>query len=149
MALIVMMVIGGAVGSTAGGIKLFRMRVIIAMLWTNLLRTAIGPNGLARVRVGAERIETREIEGAVSILALFLITHLLSWVVFLAYGHDPVNALFDIVSAVSTVGLSAAVATPDLAAPLKLILTFNMWIGRIEIIAVVMLLNPQFWLKGN
>ena len=84
-----------------------------------------------------------------SILALFLITHLLSWVVFLAYGHDPVNALFDIVSAVSTVGLSAAVATPDLAAPLKLILTFNMWIGRIEIIAVVMLLNPQFWLKGN
>ncbi|MGF1475333.1 MAG: TrkH family potassium uptake protein [Geminicoccaceae bacterium] len=147
--LIGLMVIGGAVGSTAGGIKLLRARVMMETLRTAILRTAIGPNSILVVRVGETRIHGREIEGIIGIIGLFLIAHFTSWIILTAHGLDPVDALFDIVSALSTVGLSTGVASADLADHLKLLFVLNMWLGRLEVIAVVILLSPWSWLKRN
>jgi trk system potassium uptake protein TrkH len=55
-------------------------------------------------------------------------------------------ALFDVVSATGTVGLSAGVTGPGLASALKLVLCADMLLGRLEILAVLVLLSPATWL---
>jgi trk system potassium uptake protein TrkH len=70
----------------------------------------------------------------------------LSWFPFLLYGYDPLNALFEVVSATGTVGLSSGVSRPALEPALKLLLTLDMLFGRVEIIALLVVLYPGTWL---
>ena len=72
---------------------------------------------------------------------------LLVWAHFLAHGYDPAPALFDTVSALSTVGLATGLVGADLPPELKLSLTFAMWLGRLEFIVVLVLLLPGTGLK--
>ena len=73
------------------------------------------------------------------------LTVLLSWLPFLVLGHAPMASLFEVVSAVGTVGLSAGVTGPDLHPLLKGILCIDMLMGRLEIIAWLVMLYPGTW----
>jgi trk system potassium uptake protein TrkH len=53
------------------------------------------------------------------------------------YGYDPFTALFDVISLQSNNGLSTGIVFGGLPIPLKLTLIFLMWIGRLEIIPVL------------
>lgn len=55
-------------------------------------------------------------------------------------GHDPLRSLFEIVSATGTVGLSAGVTDSALAPLLKLALCADMLLGRLEFVALLVLL---------
>jgi trk system potassium uptake protein TrkH len=57
------------------------------------------------------------------------------------------DALFEVVSAVGTVGLSTGITGPDLEVGLKLLLTLAMLLGRLEILALLVLLYPATWYK--
>jgi trk system potassium uptake protein TrkH len=65
---------------------------------------------------------------------------------FAACGCDPLNSLFEVVSALGTVGLSAGISRPDLPTALKHVLCADMLLGRLEIIAWLVLLYPRTWL---
>jgi trk system potassium uptake protein TrkH len=78
-------------------------------------------------------------------VALHALTILLSWFAFLAGGLDPLDSLFEVVSAIGTVGLSTGIAGPDLATPLKFVLCLDMLMGRLEILAVLVLVYPRNW----
>ena len=80
-------------------------------------------------------------------MALFPLLVLVSWLPFLAAGHAPLDALLEVVSATATVGLSTGITSPDLAPALKLVLTFDMLAGRIEILALLVLVYPGSWLR--
>ena len=69
-----------------------------------------------------------------------------SWLVFVAYGFPPLQSLFEVVSALATVGLSSGITNAELPAELKLVLCTNMLLGRVEIIAVLVLLAPRNWI---
>jgi trk system potassium uptake protein TrkH len=62
-----------------------------------------------------------------------------------AYGAAPLPALFDTVSALSTVGLSAGVAGPQAADAVKAGLILAMLLGRVEFFALILLLRPATW----
>jgi trk system potassium uptake protein TrkH len=80
------------------------------------------------------------------VLALFPVVILLSWLPFLAFGYDPLDALFEVVSAVGTVGLSTGIARPELEPLLKGVLCVDMWLGRLEILAILILFAPRTWI---
>jgi trk system potassium uptake protein TrkH len=69
----------------------------------------------------------------------------ISWVLFLAGGYDPLDALFEVTSATATVGLSTGITSTDLPGWLKGVLCFDMLAGRLEIIALLMVLYPATW----
>jgi trk system potassium uptake protein TrkH len=73
---------------------------------------------------------------------------LLSWLPFLAAGYAPLDSLLDIISATATVGLSTGMTTPALEPGLKVLLTLDMLAGRVEIIALLVLVYPGTWHKG-
>ncbi|WP_299616238.1 potassium transporter TrkG, partial [uncultured Tateyamaria sp.] len=68
------------------------------------------------------------------------------WMILLSLGFPALPALFDTVSALSTVGLSTGVISPDLPTSAQLVLAFAMWLGRLEFIAVIVLFLPGTWM---
>jgi trk system potassium uptake protein TrkH len=146
LVLITSMLIGGSTGSTAGGVKLLRMLVMARLLQYFLQRTAMPPHASARPRLAGRPLEAIDVELAALVVVLFMAAAGLSWLVFLAYGYPALDALFEVVSALGTVGLSTGIAAPDLETPLKLLLCVDMLLGRLELLALLVLLYPRTWI---
>jgi trk/ktr system potassium uptake protein len=144
--LMLSMFIGGGSGSTAGGIKLLRLLIILRLLQHFLRRSAMPPHAVAEARLSGQVLERTEIEQATLIVTLFAMTIGISWIVFVASGYPPLDALFEVVSAVGTVGLSTGITAAELAWPLKLVLCLDMLLGRLEVLALLVILYPATWI---
>jgi trk system potassium uptake protein TrkH len=145
LALIVSMFIGGEVGSTAGGLKVLRLMMLLSLVRLLLQRTAIPATGHVSATVGDSPLQSDEIYTVVTLLVVYLLVILVSWAAFLVSGHAPLDALFDIVSAVATAGLSVGVVSATLEPGLKAVLCLDMLMGRVEVIAFLVLLYPRSW----
>ena len=145
LALILSMLVGGSVGSTAGGIKLWRLLLWLRLSQLMLHRIAMPSHAVAELRLGGRVIEADELTRGLLLMLLFAMVVLFSWFPFLWFGHDPLNALFEVVSALATTGLSAGIASPGLHPLLKGILCADMVLGRLEIVAVLVLFAPRTW----
>ena len=144
--LMMSMFVGGGAGSTAGGIKLLRLLIIVRLIQHFLRRTAMPPHAVTRPFLSGRALERTEIERALLIAALFVIAIALSWAVFVAYGYPPLDALFEVTSAVGTVGLSTGISATELEVPLKLVLCIDMILGRLEAVALLVILYPATWI---
>ena len=152
--LMVLMLIGGSSGSTSGGLKL--IRIITVLKGTNLTVTnLVSPEGrVVNTKIGGKRINEREIKESSAYIVMFFLFLVFGWAMMTLYGYDPFTALFDIVSIQSNNGLSTGIVFGGLPTPLKLTLIFLMWIGRLEIIPILVvfrtiggLLTPRRSLK--
>jgi trk system potassium uptake protein TrkH len=140
------MAIGGGVGSTAGGFKILRLLILMRLIQVMVQRAAMPPHAVQATRLGGRTLDDEDIQRALLLILLFGVVIVLSWLPFVAYGHDPLDALFEVVSATATVGLSAGITHDGLAGPLKGVLMFDMLFGRLEIIALLVVLYPPSWL---
>lgn len=143
--LIPAMAIGGGMGSTAGGFKILRLLILLRLLQATLIRTCLPLHAVLDPRLEGKRLQDSEIHEALSIILLFTMVVTLSWLPFVAMGHDPLDSLFEVVSATGTVGLSVGVAARDLATPLKGVLCVDMLMGRLEMVAWLVLFFPRTW----
>ena len=154
--LMVLMLIGGSSGSTGGGLKL--IRVITVLKGMNLTITnLVSPEGrVVNTRIGGKKINEREIKEASAYIVIFLMFLVCGWIIMTLYGYDPFTALFDVISIQSNNGLSTGIVFGGLPMPVKLTLIFLMWIGRLEIIPVLVvfrtiggLINPKRRIKNR
>jgi trk system potassium uptake protein TrkH len=76
---------------------------------------------------------------------LFVSLTLISWFLFLTYDYNPVDSLYEVVSAVATVGLSSGITSTDLPLLLKGVLCVDMIAGRVEVLALLYLFYPGAW----
>ncbi|MGA7180875.1 MAG: potassium transporter TrkG [Thiobacillaceae bacterium] len=144
--LILSMAVGGSLGSTAGGVKLLRVLVLLRLIQTLLRRTAAPEHAVVEARLGGRRLMEEDMIHALLIIALFAAVIVLSWLVFLAHGYPALDALFEVVSATGTVGLSTGITSSDLPDLHKLVLCFDMLAGRLEIVALLVTLYPVTWI---
>lgn len=128
---LVLMLIGGAPGSTAGGIKVSTAAILV-MLFVSTVRGRQDVNLLKR------RVEPNLCQKAVSVFFLHLTAAMVASLFLMAFdGVSLLEALFEVISALSTVGLSLGI-TPDLSAMSSLLLIFLMYFGRIGMITFTM-----------
>lgn len=144
--MIVAMVIGGGIGSTAGGFKILRLLILLRLIQFLIQRASMPPHAVVEPKLANRVLDDREIARALLLIILFMITITVSWLIFLAYGYAPFPALFEVASATATAGLSSGITSQDLEAPLKLVLCIDMLLGRVEIIALLVVLYPGTWL---
>jgi len=144
--LIPAMIIGGGVGSTAGGVKLLRFLILVKLLKSVFVRPGLAPHAVWQAKVGDRALEAGEANQALVILMLFLGVIFLSWLLFLLYGYDPLQSLFEVVSATCTTGLSTGITTADMPTLLKYVLCVDMLLGRVEILALLLLFFPPTWM---
>jgi trk system potassium uptake protein TrkH len=143
--LILSMFLGGSMGSTAGGIKLVRLLILLKLLQIMIRRTALPRHAVVTARLNGHRLEDDESHRALLVIILYGMVIVFSWFPFLAYGYAPLDALFEVVSATGTVGLSVGITAPDLEPLLKGVLCLDMLMGRVEILALLVLCHPLTW----
>ena len=143
--LIVLMALGGDVGATTGGIKTARISVLWRMVALVFLRLRLPDRAISHLKIGTKRADAEAILFSAALLAIYLVSALILWAALHAAGHPALPALFDAVSALSGVGLSAGVIGPDLAPGLKLLAAFAMLLGRLEFFVLIALLLPSTW----
>lgn len=139
---IAVMMIGGAAGSTTGGVKLATVAIIV-MAVTSTVRGQAEPQAFGR------RITPQVVFRALSIIAMFLATHfLLSLLLVITedlLGSGDISFLalmFEAMSALATTGLSTGI-TADLSVPGKIVLIVGMFIGRLGPITLAVALQHR------
>jgi len=142
------MFIGGAAGSTAGGIKVMRMLILMKGVQWRFRKIVSPRRAIVPFRLGVATIDESDVGQRLEDASL--ITFL--WLVFLGGGvlmllhtvpadYTLSDVVFEVASAQGNVGLSVGITQPTMSLASKLTLCFNMWIGRLEIIPVLMLVR--------
>ncbi len=134
--MIILMFIGGSSGSTAGGIKVGTFTVILMGMIAALL-------GRRDITIGKRRIDPKLLGQALAVFAAYLFLILISTMILCAVEpadtagqHDTfTRALFEVVSAIGTVGLSMGF-TPTLSIASKIVLILLMYMGRVGILTL-------------
>lgn len=139
------MLLGGSIGSTAGGIKLLRLLILLRLLQLWLRRTGAPPHAVVEPWLAGRRLENDDLLRVLIVMVLFVAVVLISWLIFVIAGHNPLNALFEVVSATATAGLSTGITSPELHPFLKGVLCLDMLAGRVEVLALLVLLFPGTW----
>jgi trk system potassium uptake protein TrkH len=139
------MLIGGSVGSSAGGFKVLRLVILLRAVQLLLRRSTMQPHAVSELYLGDQKLASDDINRALLLILLYISVVVLSWLPFVFSGYDPLNALFEVISACGTVGLSTGITRPELPDFLKAVLCFDMLAGRVEIIALLVVLYPRNW----
>ncbi|MEO0836884.1 MAG: TrkH family potassium uptake protein [Cyanobacteria bacterium J06642_3] len=142
------MLVGGAAGSTAGGIKLSRLVIIFKAIVWRFRRVALLPHEMMRYELDGKVIPeseaNRRVEAA-AVLAILWISVVVIGIFMLQYlklpTYDLIDVIFEVASATSGVGISTGITHPDLPWLGKLTLICLMWIGRLEVISALLLLS--------
>ncbi len=142
------MIFGGAAGSTVGGIKLKRVVWLYKALLWHFQRISLKPHQLMRYQLNNEPLNEseayRQIQAAAVLVILwisliFISVQALFYIVLPEYKLSDV--IFEAASALGNAGLSTGISHPDLHWLGKLILILLMWMGRLEIIPVMILFS--------
>lgn len=126
------MFLGGSMGSTSGGVKLFRVITLARSANAFLAghhypEDMVPPGG----RYG-RGVDLKELPGIFYVIATYAVAVFAGTLVFVWAGYGPMESVFEVTSAIGTVGLSTGLAAPGLESGLKVLLTVLMWLGRIE-----------------
>lgn len=143
------MFMGGCAGSTAGGIKASRVFVLLRLAASEV-RTLLRPHDVTTIRLGTSTVP-RTIAYAILV---FVVTYFLIFAVVSAalvvMGLDLITAMSATVACLSSVGPGLAgvgpaqnfMFIPDAG---KLLLSFCMIAGRLEIFALLAVFSPECW----
>ena len=149
--LIIVMLIGASAGSTGGGLKVSRV-IIFFKTASQEIGKMLNPRRTASVRVNGRALATTTIRNTLVFISLyFLITFVLVVLVSLD-GYDFETTFASVVSCMSNVGPGLGPAGPmgsfDIFSDLsKVLLSFGMLIGRLEIFPILLLFSPATWRK--
>ena len=122
--MILLMLIGGSPGSTAGGMKTTTLAVLIANA-TATFRQRDSAQFFGR------RVDCSSVKTAATILTMYLVLFFGGAVFISAYENHPLSAcLYETASAVGTVGLTLGI-TPQLRIPSQMVLILLMYLGRV------------------
>jgi len=142
--------LGGCSGSTAGGIKAYRLVIIYGSIRAGLMRL-IYPNSVRPVRYGSVAVEPDMQRTVFLFVCAYVGIWALGSIALAATGLDVETAISGSITALANVGpgigplIGPAGNFASLGDPAKMILVFLMLLGRLEILAVLVLLLPAFW----
>ena len=142
--------VGGCSGSTAGGIKIYRLQIAHMLTRSHFLHL-ISPNRVVTLTYNGRRVPADVPFSVMSFLAIYFAIVGLFAVIYAGMGLDLVTALSASATALGNVGPGLGdvigpsgnfVPLPDAA---KWALSFQMMLGRLELFTVLVLFRPEFW----
>jgi trk system potassium uptake protein TrkH len=145
-----LMFIGGCAGSTACGIKIFRLQMLLVFL-KNQIKKLISPNSVIIVKYNKQKISDDFMKSVITFIFSFLLIFFIIALLLSLSGLDFLTAISGAASAISNVGpgLGDMIGPdgnykniPDIS---KWILSFGMLLGRLELFAILVLFFPSFW----
>lgn len=139
------MALGGMASSTAGGFKAIRVGMAMKGLVHDIRRVLLPESALVVSTYHSRRrtiLRDSQVKAATTMLLLFVLTFLAGAMVTLyTTSTDFTSALFESVSATSNAGISVGVTSPDMNLLAQLTIIVQMWVGRLEFMAVFALIG--------
>lgn len=143
--LIVVMLIGGCAGSAAGGPKCVRLLLVFKQVLREIART-LHPRGVMALRHKGVPVDEDVMRSVFTLVALFMLGHFVIGTILVLLGADLVLGYSAALACLGNTGPAFGDAGPmgsfaGFGIAGKLLLTFAMWLGRLEIIAVLALFH--------
>ena len=149
---LILMFIGGCAGSTACGIKIFRVQILYLFL-INQLKKIIYPRGVFLIKYDNNNVDDKFMSSVISFIYLYIIIFFSITALLSLSGLDFVTSISGAATSISNVGpgLGTVIGpngnfsqVPDIS---KWILSMGMILGRLELFAILVLFLPSFWQK--
>ena len=145
-----LMFIGGCAGSTACGVKIFRIQILYLFI-LNQLKKIIYPKGVFVIKYDQSAVDEKFIASIISFIYFYIVIFFILTTLLSLTGLDFITAISGAATSISNVGpgLGPIIgpngdfsSLPDLS---KWILTVGMILGRLELFAILVLFLPSFW----
>ena len=149
---LILMFIGGCAGSTACGIKIFRVQILYYFL-VNQLKKIIYPRGVFVIKYDKSNIDDKFMSSVIAFIYLYIIIFFALTAILTLTGLNFVTAISGAATSISNVGpgLGDTIGPNGNFSQLpnfsKWILSLGMILGRLELFAILVLFLPSFWQK--
>jgi len=147
---LILMFIGGCAGSTACGIKIFRVQILYLFL-KNQLKKIIYPRGIFIIKYDNNNVNEKFMASIIAFIYLYIIIFFIITAMLTLSGLDFTTSISGAATSISNVGpgLGELIGPngnfsqlPDFS---KWVLSFGMILGRLELFAILVLFLPSFW----
>jgi trk system potassium uptake protein TrkH len=147
--LILLMILGGSTGSTAGGMKVARI-VMLAKIVVREFRRMVEKRGVFAVRFGGRPVPEHVLSSVLNLVYLSLLLCFAGCLILTATGLDLVTAFSAVLAGMFNIGPGLGTVGPTenfghFSGVAKWTLTFLMLAGRLEFYTVLVVLTPMFW----
>jgi trk system potassium uptake protein TrkH len=146
--LVVLMLLGGCMDSTSGGIKQYRLTVLFKTFGMSLRKFLLPKTSVVYVEIwkGSARryLDPQLIKEAFITSAAYILSYALGVLMLTFYGYSLEQAMFEFASALAGVGLSCGVTSPSMPLGAMWTLIVGMFMGRLEFLVVVYALAKIF-----
>lgn len=147
--LVFLMFVGACAGSTGGGIKVSRLIILIKSGLRDI-KKAINPRSVETVKVDRQTVDEPIVRSVSVFFATYMLVAAVSMFIIAVDGRDLVTTSTSVIACLGNIGPGLGAVGPygnyaDFSILSKLVLSFDMLAGRLELIPMLMLFSPYAW----
>ena len=141
--------IGACAGSVGGGVKSWRVLIMINHAYKNIM-TIIHPNSVMTLKIGTKSVDDGVATSVWGFFSIYVISFILLLLFVLMSGLDFESAFSAVGACLNNLGPGLGIVSENysnISSSTKGILAFAMLLGRLEIFTLLVILTPMFWSK--
>lgn len=147
--LVLLMFIGACAGSTGGGIKVSRIVIMVKGIGREI-KNMLHPRRVQRVTVDSRPVEAEMLHSVNTYIVIYTAVFVSSLLLVSIDGYDLVTSFTAVAATVNNIGPGLGLVGPAgnfafFSVPTKLVLTFDMLAGRLELFPMLLLFSPATW----
>lgn len=140
--------VGGCGGSTAGGMKVMRILILIKLIYREIRRLT-HPKGVFFIKLGRQhKLQSRTLQSVFGFFTLYVSSFAVLLLLMMMTGIDQVTAFSAVATCMNNMGPGLGDVTQSFASlhdPAKILSVISMLLGRLEVVSVLVLLSPAYW----
>ena len=151
--IVMLMFVGAMAGSTGGGIKTVRIVIMLKAIKREINKI-IHPKRVNSVKIDGKTVDEDIIHGVFLFIGAYIIISLIAIFIISFDNFDVVTTVTSVITTMSNIGPGLEVVGPagnfEAFSPLsKLVLSFCMLAGRLEIYPMLIMFSPSIWRKNH
>jgi len=151
--LFILMFLGGCAGSTAGGIKIVRILILVKTIKREFYKI-LHPRAVIPIKVNNKPIASDTVIGIGAFFMLYILLLTFAIIIISLEGLDFETTISTAVATLSNIGPGFGATGPvstysQFSSLTKLFMTGFMLLGRLELFPLIILLNPSIWKSEN
>lgn len=144
-----LMIGGASTGSTGGAVKILRIIIVLKLMYWWIKESLLPQHAVITKKLGDVELSLEDLYEPAVYFLLYLFIFSLGVIIMVFLGYPVIDSIFEVASAQGDVGLAVGLTGPALHPVAKVLFIFDMWIGRLEILPVLVLIESLFLRKGT
>lgn len=147
--LVLLMFVGACAGSTGGGFKVSRLIIVLKAI-KNEIKTVTHPRSVHKIHLNGRQLSNDMVKKVLCYLAVYVMVVMASFFIISLDGKDMTTNLTAVMATFNNIGPGLNVVGPtgnfgDFSVLSKIVLMFDMLVGRLELFPMLVLFAPGIW----